>query len=314
MDKVELNNDRLIDCKNKIMKGQSISSLARKLGVDRKTLKKKILEILSDEEMEKFEKKLHTNFRRNRKSIKNIKRENGEENYKKAVQTLVSLGITNEDIETIFQSINKNPHTTMAKDTFAIKLVEIFQFIQKRNEGIEAEDKGYITKEDVIHMILRDPRFMTNDVERKLEPMCDIFDNWSNNINKNQANVYIKRFPEVFKNSIKKVKIHLIIGDNFLVKSGNQYISLSEHILTENPFLISENSQNFLESVCRLRDSHSSGVIDAEELKKRMEPIKMLEEKYLLPEYEDDESFKRAVKDVIKGIEREDRSKKGEEK
>ena len=78
--------------------------------------------------------------------------------------------------------------------------------------------------------------------------------------------------------------------------------------------MISENSQFFLESACKLRDSHSSGVIDAEELKKRMEPIKMLEEKYLLPEYEDDESFKKAVKDVIKGIEKEDRNKKGEEK
>ena len=312
MDK--LDNDRLIDCKNKIMQGQSISSLARKLGIDRKTLKKKILEILPDEQIEEFEKILHTNFRRNRKSIKNIKKENKEGNYKQAVQTLVSLGITNDDIETIFQSINRNPHTTMAKDTFAIKLVEIFQFIQKRNEGIEVEDKGYITKEDVIHMISRDPRFMTNDVERKLEPMCDIFDNWSANITKNQVNVYIKQYPEVFKNSVKKLKIQLIIGDNFLVKLNNQYMSLSEYILTQNPFLFSENSQKFLERVCMLKNSTASGIIEEKDLNGKFEETKETKEKYKLPEYKDDESYRRAVKEVINRVNKEKEYKKGEEK
>ena len=311
MDKLVLEKGFLIDCKNKIMEGQSIRSLAEELHIDRKTLRKKILEVLSEEEKEEFQKVLSNNFRKNKKSQRTIKKEKREENYRKAIEQLIQLEIRKEDIETIFESINKNEHTTMAKDTFAIKLVEIFDFIEKRNEGMDSSDKGYITKQDVICMILRDSRFMTNDINRKLEPMCDIFDNWSPNISKSQVNRYIVKYPRIFKNSIKKLKMHLIIGDNFLVKAGNQYMSLSEYILTENPFLISENSQIFLEGVCNLRDSHASGVISVEELGKRLEPANIVETKRKLPEYTDDESFKKAIKDVINATNKEE-CKKGE--
>ena len=314
MEKLNLKREFLLDCRNKILEGQSISSLAKKVKIDRKTLKNKITEILSDEEKEEFEKKLNTNFRKNRKSVRKLKKESRENKYRQAIQILVSLGITNNDIETIFGVINANKHTVMAKDTFANRLVEIFQFIGKRNEGISADDDGFFTKKDVIEMILREPRFMTNDVGRKIEPMCDIFDNWSTNIPKSQVNSYIKQYTEVFKNSIKKLKMHLIIGDNFLVKSRNLYMSLSEYILTENPFLISENTQNFLNGVCKLRDSHSSRVIDAEDLKKRIKPVDFPEEMYRLPEYEDDESFRKEIKDIIQGENMKDRGRKGEEK
>lgn len=312
MDKLVLEKGFLIDCKNKIMEGQSIRSLAEELHIDRKTLRKKILEVLSEEEKEEFQKVLSNNFRKNKKSQRTIKKEKREENYRKAIEQLIQLEIRKEDIETIFESINKNEHTTMAKDTFAIKLGEIFDFVEKRNEGMDPSDKGYITKQDVICMILRDSRFMTNDINRKLEPMCDIFDNWSPNISKSQVNRYIVNYPRIFKNSIKKLKMHLIIGDNFLVKAGNQYMSLSEYILTENPFLISENSQIFLEGVWNLRDSHASGVIPVEELGKRLEPANIVETKRKLPEYTDDESFKKAIKDVINATNKEE-CKKGEQ-
>lgn len=313
MDKLILERGFLIDCKNKIMQGQSIRSLAEEVHIDRKTLRKKILAILSEEEKEEFQKVLSNNFRKNRKSARTIKKEQREENYKQAIETLTLLGITREDIEAIVESISKNAHTTMAKDTFAMKLVEVFDFIAERNEGMNLGNEGYITKQNVIHMILRDSRFMTNDVERKLKPMCNIFDNWSPNISKAQVNRYIVEYPSIFKNSIKKLKMHLIIGDNFLIKVGKRYMSLSEYILTENPFLISENSQRFLEGVCNLRDAHMSGVISAEELEKRIEPIDLAWKKYKLPEYTDDDSFRREIKDIINGIDKKNERKKGEE-
>ena len=309
----KLDRETLIMCKNRIMQGQSISSIAREIGVDRKDLKSKILEILSDEEKNEFNEKLKHNFRRNRKSARNIKKENREEKYKMAVQTLVRLGITKEDIETISRVLSTNRHTTMAKDTFAIKLVEILEFIKERNQGIEVNDEGYITSKDVINMIIKDPRFMTNDVKRKLKPMCDILDNWSSNVNKYQINSYIKQYPEIFKNSIKKLKMHLIIGDNFLVKFDKKYIPLSEYIITENPFLISENSSKFFRRVCMLKDSTKSGIIEEKDLNGSFEETEEIKEKYELPEYEDNESFRRAVEDVINRTDREDKSKKGEE-
>ncbi len=309
----KLDRKTLIMCKNRIMQGQSISSIAREVGIDRKHLKSKILEILSDEEKNEFNEKLKYNFRRNRKSAINIKRENKEERYKMAVQALVRLGITKEDIENISKVLSGNRHTTMSKDTFAIKLVEILEFIKERNQGIEFNDEGYITSKDVIDMILKDPRFMTNDVKRKLKPMCDILDNWSSNVNKYQINSYIKQYPEIFKNSIKKLKVHLIIGDNFLVKFHEKYMSLSEYIITENPFLISENSSKFLRRVCMRKDVSRSGIIEEKYLNGSFEETEEIKEKYELPEYEDDESFRRAIKDVINGTSKEDKSKKGEE-
>ena len=43
------------------------------------------------------------------------------------------------------------------------------------------------------------------------------------------------------------------------------------------------------------------------------EETEEIKEKYELPEYEDDESFRRAVEDVINRANREDKSEKGEE-
>ena len=64
----KLDRETLIMCKNRIMQGQSISSIAREIGIDRKDLKSKILEILSDEEKNEFNKKLKYNL----SLIKNI--------------------------------------------------------------------------------------------------------------------------------------------------------------------------------------------------------------------------------------------------
>ena len=65
MGKLNLTREFLIDCKNKIMQGQSISSLEKDVNIDRKTLKKNILGILSEKEKEEFQKVLNNNFRRN---------------------------------------------------------------------------------------------------------------------------------------------------------------------------------------------------------------------------------------------------------
>lgn len=313
MDKLILEEKFLMECKNKIMHGKSISSLAQEFHIDRRTLKKKILEILSEKEKQEFEEKLNTNFRKNRKSTRTIKKEQREENYKKAVEKLISLGITKEDMESIIKVLNINSHTTMAKDTFAIKLVELFEFIKDRNLDIDLNEEGYISKQDVISMIIRDSRFMSNDIERKIKPMCEILDTWSPNISKEQVNRYIVEYPMIFKNSIKKLKMHLIIGDNFMVRMGNRYVTLSEYILTENPFLIFENTQRFLEGMCNLRDSSISGIIHFEELEKRLKPTNPSNEKYKLPEYTDDNNFKKEVKRIIDERNIEDKRKKGEE-
>ena len=296
MGKLNLTREFLIDCKNKIMQGQSISSLEKDVNIDRKTLKKNILGILSEKEKEEFQKVLNNNFRRNRKSVKTIKKEQMEKDYEKAIKILIQLGVTTKDIDTIFESLSPKQHTKMKKDTFAIKLVEIFNFIEERNKGMKSGDKGYIKKNDVINMILRESRFMTNDVERKIKPMCDILDTWSPEISRDQINRYIVTYPMIFKNSIQKLKIALIIGDNFFVKVGKRFMSLSKYIITENPYLVRENSKIFLEKMCKLSNSYTSGIIHIEEI--RYVEVKSNEE-YELPEYTDDNTFRKEIKKII---------------
>lgn len=296
MGKLNLTREFLIDCKNKIMQGQSISSLEKDVNIDRKTLKKNILGILSEKEKEEFQKVLNNNFRRNRKSVKTIKKEQMEKDYEKAIKILIQIGVTTKDIDTIFESLSPKQHTKMKKDTFAIKLVEIFNFIEERNKGMKSGDKGYIKKNDVINMILRESRFMTNDVERKIKPMCDILDTWSPEISRDQINRYIVTYPMIFKNSIQKLKIALIIGDNFFVKVGKRFMSLSKYIITENPYLVRENSKIFLEKMCKLSNSYTSGIIPIEEI--RYVEVKSNEE-YELPEYTDDNTFRKEIKKII---------------
>ena len=288
------------------MNGESISSLARETGVDRRTLKNKILEILSDDEKVEFEQKLNSNFKRNRVSVRNAKRKNREVSYKQGIHELVLMGITDEDIEIIFRAISSNKHTAMAKDTFVSSLIEIFNFVEERNIGLRPDSKGYITKEDVINMILKQPKFMTNDVRGKIKPMCDIFDGCSS---KDQVNQSIKQYPEIFKNSIKRVKEHLIIGDYFLVKTRNRFMKLSEYIILEKPHLFSENSSKFLDRVCTLKNGKSSGILDEEDLNGS---FKRSKKHFELPDYKDDESLKKIIEDIINGEKEE--VKKGEEK
>ncbi len=53
-------------------------------------------------------------------------------------------------------------------------------------------------------------------------------------------------------------------------------------------------------------------MIPVEELGKRLEPANIVETKRKLPEYTDDESFKKAIKDVINATNKEE-CKKGEQ-
>ena len=62
-----------------------------------------------------------------------------------------------------------------------------------------------------------------------------------------------------------------------------------------------------------LKNSTKSGIIEEKDLNGSFEETEEIKEKYKLPEYEDDESFRRDVENVINRTDREDKSEKGEE-
>lgn len=85
----QFSKEELIEIKENIMNGRSITSEANRLEIDRKILKKYILNVLDEEEQEKFNTKLSSNLRKNRISVRRQKRISAEERYKNAVEELV---------------------------------------------------------------------------------------------------------------------------------------------------------------------------------------------------------------------------------
>lgn len=58
---------------------------------------------------------------------------------------------------------------------------------------------------------------MTNDINKKIKPICKILDQ-NPELTTEDVNEIIKKNPHIFRNSIKKISMLSIIGENFLVR------------------------------------------------------------------------------------------------
>lgn len=296
----KLSNEELLEARNRIMNGDSISSVAKEIKIDRKTLKKYILEVLNSKEKEEFENKLKLNCRKNRVSIRNQKKIIGEERYKQAVEELVNKGINKTDIEIIYSNMSKNPHVKMSKDTFVLKLLDLLEFCKERNQGLAEGSRGYITKEDLIKMIIKDNKLMTSDINKKIKPVCEIID-LQEGITKEDTNEIIKSTPHIFRNSVKKIKMFSIISENFLVREGISYIDLFKYTLEINPYILNINLEKLFKRLCYLKDNNNSTILSKRDLDEisRSKTEKCDEEvMYELPEYDEQnpEKFRREIK------------------
>lgn len=149
----KLSKEEIVEAKDNIMNGKSITSEATRLQLDRATLKKYITEILSTEEAKSFEIKLTSNLRTNRVSIRKQKQMDAKNKYEEIIGKLVQKGIDKKDIATIYGITSNNKHSKMAKDTFVLKLLDLLEFSEERNNGISTNSTGYISKNNVIEMI-----------------------------------------------------------------------------------------------------------------------------------------------------------------
>lgn len=299
----QLSNEELLEAKNRIMNGDSITSISKEIKIDRKTLKKHILEVLDSDKKEEFENKLKSNCRKNRVSVRKQKRLNGEEQYKQAIEELVNKGINKTDIEIIYSNISKNPHVKMSKDTFVLKLLDLLEFCKERNQGITEGSRGYITKEDLIKMIIKDNKIMTSDINKKIKPVCKIIDS-QENITQEDTNEIIKSTPHIFRNSVKKIKMFSIISESFLVRDEIRYIDLFKYTLKSNPYMLNMNVEKLFKRLCYLKDKNKSTILNKRDLDEisRSETKKCDEETmYALPEYDEQnsEKFRRKVKGIL---------------
>lgn len=127
------------------------------------------------------------------------------EQYKKSLQELAKVGIQPEQIEEIYNRCQERKQTQVSRDTLAIKLVELLKYFETRNEGIEEQSIGHISNEDVIQMVLKNPRIMSSDIQNNIIVKCEVLTEKKEG-NIRETNKLIKSNPGVFRKTIKTIK------------------------------------------------------------------------------------------------------------
>lgn len=191
-----------------MQEGLSLRAASEQVGIERKKLKTLIENTLNEEEMVKFQ---------DRVSSKNKKEKNtgrvGRDKKKKALESdeyIIAIGelakrkILPEWIDEIYLRCQEKKQTKIAKDTLAIKLVELLEYFDKRNDEIQEASPQYLTSEDVVDMILRCPRLITMGLEKNIIVKIDAITS-KNNGNIGEANNQIRNNPSIFTKSLEQI-------------------------------------------------------------------------------------------------------------
>ena len=124
--------------------------------------------------------------------------------YKIAIGELAKRKILPEWIDKIYLRCQEKKQTKIAKDTLAIKLVELLEYFDKRNNGIQEDSPQYLTSDDVVDMILRCPRLITMGLEKNIIVKIDAITS-KNNGNIGEANNQIRNNPSIFTKSLEQI-------------------------------------------------------------------------------------------------------------
>lgn len=135
---------------------------------------------------------------------KKIKALHSEE-YKRNIEELAKKNVTSEDIQKIYDRCQERPQTKIARDTLATKLIALLSYFNERNKGISEESIAYISTQDTIDMILKNPRMMNSDLENNIIAKCQVVtEKKAGNIGK--ANALIKSNPGLFRKTVKNIR------------------------------------------------------------------------------------------------------------
>lgn len=192
---------------NKVVnENKSFRQVAEDVGIERKKLKSLMLKYLSTEEVENLNTALD---KKNNAKIVGKRHKKARKletvEYKEEIDKLAEKGILPNWIEQIYIRCQERNQTKISRDTLAYKLVELLDYFEERNKGLSEDSRGYISSEDVINMILRNPRMITSDVKNNIVPKCTLITD-KNEGNYVVANMKIKSNPGVFRKSIKNIR------------------------------------------------------------------------------------------------------------
>lgn len=283
----------------------TISEEARKLNIDRKTLRerlKKQNEVRYKKFEEERDRKRQSKFIR----IKGKKTEEENEIYQRNIRLLEEIGITENLRKRLYNLLTKNIHTKMSRGTYIDKLLQMFLlFTMERNKSLEEKDIGYISKEDVIGMILLEPKVMTNDVKRKMRARLEYIDKlpWAT---RQKTNQIIIQAPSIFDSSHERFDKQMIILSNFWILQNGAYVQEASQYVLENKAnqQLKTSPEKMYQRLRNFQDKKKSNIFTVEEYEKAIRDKSMdneNEEKYVLPNYDENdvERFKREIKEQI---------------
>lgn len=188
-----------------VVEGKSLRTVSEEIGMDRKKIKKIMVEILSQDELEQFNNAVSRRNNKLKEGQRNKKAKALEtDSYKMVIESLANRGIQPEWIEEIYERCQEKNQTKISRYTLATKLVELLEYFEGRNEGILEESAAYISNEDVIQMILKNPRMINSDVQQNIIQKCSII-TIKNDNNVGLANMKIKSNPGIFRKTIKDI-------------------------------------------------------------------------------------------------------------
>lgn len=123
--------------------------------------------------------------------------------YKGHIEKLEEKGITLEIIQMIYDRCQQRPQTKITKHTLASKLVDLLEYFDERNSGIEDRSKEFISIDDTIEMIMKNPRIITSSISDNIVIKCQVLDEKKESVR--ATNMLIKSNPGLFRKTVKSI-------------------------------------------------------------------------------------------------------------
>lgn len=123
--------------------------------------------------------------------------------YKEDIEELEKRGITSEIIQMVYDRCQQRSQTKITRHTLASKLVNLLQYFDERNKELEDSSKGFISIDDTIEMIMKNPRIITSSISNNIVIKCQVLDGKKASVR--EANVLIKSNPGLFRKTVKSI-------------------------------------------------------------------------------------------------------------
>lgn len=123
--------------------------------------------------------------------------------YKGDIEKLEEKGITLEIIQMIYDRCQQRPQTKITRHTLASKLVNLLEYFDERNKGMEESSKEFISIDDTIEMIMKNPRIITSSISDNIVIKCQVLDEKKKSVR--EANILIKSNPGLFRKTVKSI-------------------------------------------------------------------------------------------------------------